>query len=219
VEKRITTVIFDFGGVLGLPQDQGLVASMAALCRLPVAEFVRLCWLDREGYDRGTRAAPSYWGEMLRAGGVEPTPDHLAEIVRQDSASWTRVNTSTLAWSRELRSAGYRTAILSNMPAETLQYIRSSDALRWVEEFVPAVYSCDYGEIKPNAGLFRVCLERLGAAPGECVFVDDSAANVEGARALGINAVRYESARQVADAVSAWGVPVEALRASTPEVR
>ena len=37
----------------------------------------------------------------------------------------------------------------------------------------------------------RAALERAGVAPDQCLFIDDSAANVEGARAVGMDAVLF----------------------------
>jgi FMN phosphatase YigB (HAD superfamily) len=39
-------------------------------------------------------------------------------------------------------------------------------------------------------------VERLGVAPGEAVFVDDFAHNVEGARLAGLHAIHFRSTDQ-----------------------
>ncbi len=211
MKPHITTVIFDFGGVLGEPQDQALVAAMASLCRLPVEEFVRLCWLKRSEYDKGTLSSAEYWGEIMGAGGVIPTPELVRQILTTDCMSWTRVNRGTRAWAEELRAAGYRTAILSNMPTDTLAFIRAEARLRWVGEFDATIFSCDYAQIKPDAALFRVCLDRLGVAASECLFVDDNDDNVEAAQALGLTGVRFLSNQETARAVAPYGIPVRSL--------
>ena len=42
--------------------------------------------------------------------------------------------------------------------------------------------------LKPSAEFYREVIRRIGAAPEEIVFIDDSARNVDGARAVGIDA-------------------------------
>jgi FMN phosphatase YigB (HAD superfamily) len=116
-----------------------------------------------------------------------------------------------MAWAKELRAAGYRTAILSNMPPDTLRFIRASDSLRFIEDFDVTVYSCDYALIKPDARLFRICLDLLGAAASECLFVDDNADNVDAARALGFAGIRFLSNAETARDAAPCGVPVESL--------
>ena len=42
--------------------------------------------------------------------------------------------------------------------------------------------------LKPSAEFYREVIRRLGLAPEDTLFIDDSASNVEGARAVGIDA-------------------------------
>ena len=44
--------------------------------------------------------------------------------------------------------------------------------------------------VKPDAEAFEHVVEALGCAPAEILFIDDNALNVEGARAVGIDAER-----------------------------
>ena len=44
---------------------------------------------------------------------------------------------------------------------------------------------------KPEAGIYQLAAARLGCQPQECVFVDDRAENVQGARAIGMSAVLF----------------------------
>jgi putative hydrolase of the HAD superfamily len=43
--------------------------------------------------------------------------------------------------------------------------------------------------------------------PEECLFIDDRAENVEAARALGMQALRFTSVRDLAVAVEPFGFP------------
>ena len=45
--------------------------------------------------------------------------------------------------------------------------------------------------LKPDAAIFCLLCERNGLDPAECLFIDDSAANVAGARAFGMDAVVF----------------------------
>ena len=206
------TVILDCGGVLGLPQDQTQAAAMAALCGLSLESFRALYARDRLELDRGTLPMEEYWGRILRAAGVSPTPGLIARIERHDAEGWSRVNEVVVAWSRELRAAGYRTAILSNMPPDKLAFMRESGRFDWIGEFEVALFSCDVALIKPEPSFYLLCLERLGAAPAECLFLDDVPANVEAARALGIHAFVFRSAAEAAAELhSRWDIPVQSL--------
>lgn len=79
-----------------------------------------------------------------------------------------------------------KTAVLTNNPApfaESFELL-APDVAAIVGDRV--LVSSDLGVRKPDAGIYRLALERLGATAGETYFTDDSAANVAGAEALGI---------------------------------
>jgi putative hydrolase of the HAD superfamily len=208
----VSSVILDFGGVLGLPQDTARASNMASLCRLSMEEFSRLYQRDRLELDRGTLPTEEYWSRILRAAGVPPKAGLIARIEEEDSLGWTRINRRVVAWAAELRDAGFVTAILSNMPTDKLAYMRKIPAFDWIDDFPVTVFSCDHHLVKPEPAIYRLCLDLLGREPGDCVFLDDSLVNVEGGRAAGIAALLFRSAGEAAPVLSgAWGLPVRSL--------
>jgi putative hydrolase of the HAD superfamily len=217
MSPRITSVIFDFGGVLGQPQDHGAAKAMADLCGLPLERFRPLYMKDRLKWDKGTVSSAQYWGDILAAGGRRLTEGQLAgllpELLRHDVAGWTRINEQVVSWAAALRSGGIRTAILSNMPQEILDEMWSQPRLAWMADFTTRVFSCEVRLVKPEPGIYDLCLARLGAEPGEAVFLDDVAHNVAGAEAVGIQGMLFSSADEAADEIRRrWSLPVEELR-------
>ena len=216
LNTRITPVILEFGGVLGLPQDAVRAAGIAALCGLSLTDFQRLYFRDRLELDRGTLSTDDYWTLLLREAGTRPTPGLIARIEEEDSLAWTRINHAVVAWSRELRAAGYATAILSNMPSDKLAWMRRNPTFRWIGEFPVAVFSCEHRLVKPEAAIYRLCLDLLHRQPGECLFLDDSPVNVEGGRAVGLSCLQFTAAEEAAPEISkVWGLPVRSLGDST----
>lgn len=57
--------------------------------------------------------------------------------------------------------------------------------------FRDVVVSGQVAMIKPDAEIYQTLLQRNGLEPQDCIFIDDSMANVEGARALGIDAIHF----------------------------
>ena len=57
------------------------------------------------------------------------------------------------------------------------------------ELFDDVVDSSAVGLRKPDARIYELSLSRLGVSASEAVFIDDAAGNVEGARAVGMQAV------------------------------
>ncbi|PTR31651.1 HAD superfamily hydrolase (TIGR01509 family) [Rhodococcus sp. OK519] len=97
------------------------------------------------------------------------------------------------------RRDGVRTAILSNDPggpgAQGLRDLAGS--------FVDVVVvSGDVGMAKPDRRIYELTAERLGLAPGECIFVDDLIANVRGAVAAGMVGVHHTDPVTVAEEIA-----------------
>ena len=142
----------------------------------------------------------------------------IATIEEEDALGWTRINRRVVDWAAELRSAGYATAILSNMPVDKLAYMRRIPAFDFIDDFAVTVFSCDYRLVKPELEIYRLCLRLLGKRPDECVFLDDSPVNVEGGRAAGIATVQFVSAETAALELSGqWNLPVKSLVYGSPE--
>jgi len=68
-------------------------------------------------------------------------------------------------------------------------------------------FSSRIGACKPSREAFAAVEAGLGLAPAEILFIDDTAANAEAARALGWDAIRYISNRQLIADLAARGLP------------
>lgn len=78
--------------------------------------------------------------------------------------------------------------------------IRRSTVSQYIDQVIP---SCDVHLIKPDPNYFRKVLKMIHATPAECLFVDDSSKNVASARSLGIDAIVFENAGQLAKELDA----------------
>ncbi len=78
----------------------------------------------------------------------------------------------------------YRRALLSN--SNVLHWRRVLDELGLGALFQHQFASHLMGKIKPDAAAFEHVLERLGCHPGQVLFLDDNAVNVEAAGAIGM---------------------------------
>lgn len=104
----------------------------------------------------------------------------------------------------EVREAGYPLAALSNWSGETLPRVAHQFAfLTW---FDPLMVSGEVEMVKPDAEIFHHLLNELGRNPGDCLFIDDSIANIQTAQELGFQTIHFSSAGQLRTELHALGI-------------
>src|ERR1700757_1911845 len=104
-------VIFDYGNVLCEPQRPAEIAAMAAILSLTRERFEEIYWQNRVAYDEGKIDPVEYWNHFGLV-----TPAQIEQLNRIDGASWSHPHAVMPEWARQLREAGFRIALLSNMP-------------------------------------------------------------------------------------------------------
>lgn len=103
----------------------------------------------------------------------------------------------------ELREREIEMHVLSNYPA-WWTLIEQRVAL---SRYVPwSFVSCRTGLRKPDPAAFESAARTLGAAPGECLLIDDRPENCAAAQALGMAALRFEDAARLRVALHERGV-------------
>ena len=189
--SRPRAVIFDYGNVLSQAQRDSDVQAMANLLMLDQEHFVEAYWRFRVAYDEAQLDPVSYWHAVAGTVARTPAPEQIASLRRLDIESWSHPNREMVTWAQKLRIRGFRTAVLSNMPMDLRNYLLGPES--WLPEFDHLTFSCDVRSSKPDAGIYRHCLNGLGVTAAEAVFIDDREPNVIAARDLGMRAVVYDT--------------------------
>jgi putative hydrolase of the HAD superfamily len=202
---KITTVIFDFGYVLSLSPQASDYQKLAALTGIDGIPFEEIYWGQRADYDRGAIDGPTYWRRVAEAAGKEFTPVQIDRLIAADTAIWMRANPVMMEWVRALKSCGMKIAVLSNMPIEISSYMRQYAP--WFRDFDYVCFSAEVQLAKPEAAIFHACLKVVRSRPEECLFIDDRAENVAAARALGLQALKFESVEELAVEVRPFDLP------------
>lgn len=93
---------------------------------------------------------------------------------------------------------------LTNAAPESFAAVQAvCPAIRLMKD---TVVSGEHNLIKPDAKIFELCLSRNNLAREDCVFVDDSAVNCDGARAVGIDAIQFLNASDLEQQLVARGL-------------
>lgn len=105
-----------------------------------------------------------------------------------------------------LRGAGVPNYCITNFSSP--KFSLAQQRFPFLTGFDGIVVSGDERLLKPEPEIYRLLLDRYGLQAADCVFIDDSHANVEGARAVGMHAVHFTEPMDLAAELRAHGFPV-----------
>ncbi len=183
--------IFDYGGVLVRHQTDTDQLRMAEIAGIPKHLFTELYWSARQDYDKDLLSYAEYWQGVARRAGTALTEKQIEELVELDTRSWMQFDPVMWEWVDQLRAAGKRVAMLSNMPRELGEALKSRT--RKLAGFDQVTLSYELRAAKPEPATYEHCLEGLGTAPAQTLFLDDRIENVQAAELLGIRAIEFTS--------------------------
>jgi putative hydrolase of the HAD superfamily len=201
----VKSVIFDYGGVLCLWPREERFGELAALAGLTFEEFEHWFWHYRLMYDRGDFDDQSYWKAIGAAVGKAYTREQVQLFVEIDCRFWLTIDEPMLEWNRTLRAAGYKTAVLSNMPEALGIHLQRHTML--FDEFDHVTLSYEVRSAKPESKIYRSCLAALGLRAGDALFLDDKEPNVHAAQATGLHSIVYTNRAKFSGREAAFGLP------------
>jgi len=195
-------VVFDLGGVLIDWDPRYLYRKLFAEPAEMETFLARICTSDwHRAHDLGADITES----CRRLAALHP--GYAAEIMAWAERSEEMVAgqfDAAVTVLSDLKAAGVRCYALSNMEPD-LFAVRQA-RFPFLEWFDGHVISGIEGVAKPDRRIFEILLRRHCLEPPATVFADDSAANVEAARELGIVALRYTSVGQLRQDLRALGL-------------
>ena len=183
----IRHIVFDMGQVLvqfsaGLFSERlRLSAEDAELIRrevLTTVEWVRM--------DRGTISDDDALARMC-ARLPQRLHDTAAYLVRRWNDPIVPVP-GMADVARDLKAAGYDLYLLSN--AATRQHTYWHD-IPGSEYFSGTFISADYHLLKPEDAIYQAFFKKFGLKPEECLFIDDSAPNIEASENAGMAGIVF----------------------------
>jgi len=191
---KIRSLVIDFGGVLCLPQNKSFVDKVIKILNQVPPNFMKVYRSYRGDFDNGKNTGEEYWSKILRHYGYPLNKSTIDELIDEDIKSWTKIDPEMIQFVSDVRKKIYNLSIISNMPGDILDYIRKH--FQWLDVFDNHTFSCEIGVNKPDLGIYEHCIGKIGIPPHECLFIDDSIVNVEGAKKSGMNAIHYRSYSQ-----------------------
>lgn len=206
----IRNIVFDFGCILTGLDKQRCVEALRKVGAGRIAYYVDECKQEDLFHELeiGNSTVHEFCEEARRQ--CSYTDDngvfHQSDVADEDIVwAWSElllgVPEAKLRKILELRQSGkYRIMVLSNTNIIHWEQalgnffsgkgVENIDPKLTVEDFFDKVYlSYEMHKVKPDACIFEEMLRDSGAKAEETLFIDDSKANCEGAKALGINVI------------------------------
>lgn len=195
------TVIFDLGGVLLHWQPLVLLQQLLPHLATDHESTQVLARQLFQGFDPG-----SDWS-LFDLGQIQP--EALAQRIAQRTSlplldvqaviAAIPPHLATLGDSEallhDLRAQGHRLCFLSNMPAPYADHLLREKPFFRV--FDDGIFSAHVQQIKPDAAIYSLAVERFGLSRADVWFIDDVQRNLDAAQAFGWNGLRFASAEQV----------------------
>ncbi len=196
MNKNITTVIFDLGGVLIDWNPRYVYRDIFGDEEKIDWFFENICtsdWNEKQDagrslseateelvakhpeYENEVRAYYGRWEEML-GGPIHATVEILRSVKEANN---------------------YNLYALTNWSAETFPVaLDRYDFLHW---FDGIVMSGEEKTRKPFSDIYHILLNRFKINPSEALFIDDSLRNVKGAEEAGIKGLHFQSPEQLSE--------------------
>ena len=168
-------IVFDLGGVLFARDRSKCTQEFHDFFSFIRSEPMPAFWED---YDRGVLTLDEVTGILS---GVNACPRAKCEEYLRLSIDMQEPVKPTEQLVRDLKAAGYKLYVLSNMSREFVYGL-----------FDGEVVSCEEGVVKPEPEIYRRLLGRYGLDPAQTLFIDDRPANIAAAAALGIRGQLFD---------------------------
>ena len=89
---------------------------------------------------------------------------------------------------RRLKKAGYDLYLLSNTSHRFHKFSKNIASISYMKGIW---ISCEHGYLKPEKEAYLDFFKQFALNPEECIFIDDSPANIEAAMRLGMEGIVY----------------------------
>jgi HAD superfamily hydrolase (TIGR01509 family) len=195
---------FDVGNVLLKFERVRVARQMAAVAGISPQQAWEIVYESDllVKHEQGGISSRQFYEEFCTASKTRPD---FAKLCHAASDIF-ELNTPVIPIVAQLKAARHRLGILSNTNETHWDFIGNGRYRVIQSYFEQYVLSHEVKAIKPQARIFYRAAEVAGLAPDELFFVDDREENVVAARQVGIDAVQFTSAAQLAKDLRSRGV-------------
>ncbi len=192
-ERAARVVVFDFGDVIATKFDRkSVVQFLRDSHQLSEEEFKKASQKKKKALKKGL-SEEQFWIRYALKKKID-LPSHWSLSFKKVMKNAMKVNPEMYALIDELKKKQIPVALFSNVDGHLAQLLKE---FGFYDPFDPCVLSCEIKVKKPDPEAYKHLLQRLDFPAETIVFIDDKRENIEAARELGIDGIRFESAEQI----------------------
>lgn len=198
-------IYFDMGNVLIYFSHEKMAQQISQVVGIPQRLTWQILFDDKNGlqwaYERGGLTRQQFYSRFCEAAG-RGTDIEVLDVAGSDIFE---INAPMCGLASQLARSGYQLAIGSNTtPSHWQHCINHFPVLSTA--FATQALSFEIGSMKPDLAFYRAATKLVAANASRIFFADDRPENVAAAKTVGWDAVLYESASQINQALRERGV-------------
>lgn len=203
----IKNIVFDLGGVVVKYAPKNFLNKRFS--NIELENFLYETIFASEEWkklDKGDIQRVSANKEFMRKGAEHNRAFEVQAVLDE----WIDIMTPVKATAqliKRLKANGYNVYYLSNIPKDVMEYFKKN--FSFIHLFTGGIASCDVHILKPDAEIYKLLLSKYDLYPQETVFCDDTDANVEAAKQLGMAAFKFKNAETFESELKLLGVNTE----------
>ncbi len=199
----IKGIIFDIGGVLVEDAPRKIREHIAALTGMSYSRvnksFHDASWGK---WKIGKISSDEFWNAFIDGLNTDTNLD--VESLRKKACEFAEEVETMFSFAKEIKAKGYKLGIISNNADDFVKYEKKKFGIDAI--FDAVIMSNEVGMPKPNQEIFKICLEKIGLKPAECIFIDNDERHVKVAKEIGMGAVLFKGQKQLKKDLEKMGV-------------
>lgn len=201
--NRIQTILFDLGNVLAYIDFDAFWRSLGCFNQEEKSPYI-------DGYTQWTKRYET---------GLIPTNEYLSELNSVFSSKFTKTQLEAAFANIMLEpiermydlvekiSQTYKTALVSN--TNDIHYSLSIQKYKALSLLPKHYLSYKIQVMKPDKKFYDAIIKDQNVDPSQLLFIDDLQINIDGAKYVGMNAIKYENVNQLEVEFKKFGIVVE----------
>ncbi len=200
----VQNVVFDIGGVLADFRIKEFLAEKGfdgiMIKRILKASVLSPFW------GRFERGELSEEETLLGFASVDPEIEEELRIAYSSVVGLLIIRDYAIPLVRSLKEAGFHVYYLSNYSKKA--YDECGESLAFMPYMDGGMVSFKVGMTKPDLAMYQRFLDEYGLKAEECVFIDDTAENVEAAKQIGFNGVVFTTYDELLTELEGHGIRI-----------